>query len=226
MYTFQSFRQPPRYECGWSHPVLTDAPACKRDEGVRHACQTVEVYCQIVVLVLQLWQGRHTAHLVLVDHVGDADRVDMDVGIASLHGVRDRIVRIDGRYAVSDDDSDVLNVRSVAVVGREFRVVHNADAASRVCVSGHVRDTHDGVLQRDLVRVPVHMKDALCICRELDGSDAHLSRLNGQVIDYPRHEFEQYIPVVVGSVVWIVVANAARTVDHKHDVGPEVGALI
>ena len=166
-----------------------------------------------------MWQGRHLAHLVHVDPVSDADGVDLDVGVASRLSVLDRIPLLEGRVAVSDDDSDVLNVGSVAVLRLELSVVHDADTGGRVRVSTQIPDPSDGILQRVLVLVkPFHvlvqMEDALCVRRELDDSDAHLSRLNVQVVDDTHHKLEQQVPVVVGSITGVAVANATRTVDH------------
>ena len=131
-------------------PALTISPAVAAsigDEGVGHGCQTVEVVRHVVVLILLLWQGRHLAQLFNSDGFGDADGVDLDVGVASRLSVLDRVLLLAGRVAVSDDDSDVLNAGSVAVLRRELTVVHDADTGGRVRVSAHILYISDGRLQ-------------------------------------------------------------------------------
>ena len=130
----------------------------------------------------------------------------------------DGLTLVAGRHAVGDDDGDVLDTGPVAVFGSELDVVHDADAAGRVRVAARVSDGSDGRLQRVLVRVLVHVENALCVRREFDGADANVTRIDVELIDDANHELEQQVPVVVGAVLRVVVPDAARTVDHEHDV--------
>ena len=171
---------------------------------------------------------RHPDDLADLDPLRHADGVHLNVGPARRLGVRDRVLLVQCRVAVGDDDGDVLDVGSVSVLLLELLVVHDVDAGGRVRVSAQVAHVPDGVLQRILVqarREAVQVEDALGIRREPDGADADLSRLDEQVVDYTLDELQQQLPVVVRPVSWVVVANATGTVDHQNDVGPEVGAL-
>ena len=85
----------------------------------------------------------------------------------------------------------------VAVLGRKFRVVHQLDASGRVCVFGKVPHLSDGALHRALCRERVQMELGLCVVPELDDSDAHVSVVNAQVVDYALDELAQQVPVVV-----------------------------
>ena len=113
----------------------------------------------------------------------------------------------------------------VAVLDRELRVMHQVDASGRVCVSAKVLHLFDGVLHRGLCRERVQMELALCVVRELDGSDAHVSVVNGQVVDHALDELEQQVPVVVRAVSGVAVTDTAGTVHHDHDVSLEVDTL-
>ena len=85
----------------------------------------------------------------------------------------------------------------VAVLGRELRVVHQADAGGRVCVFAKILNLSDGVLHRVLCRERVQMELTHCVVPELDDSDAHVSVVNAQVVDYALDELAQQVPVVV-----------------------------
>ena len=145
-----------------------------------------------VVRVLRLRHRRDALQFCLLDLAPDPDRYDLDVIPTCLLGLGNRPGGIDRRFAVRQNDRDVLYPRPVASCRRELNVLHLYETLLRVRSLAEVSDAVDGVDQVGLVGVRVQVEHTRGAVAEDDEADLGLGavRTDRQLVDEVGDELE------------------------------------